>query len=268
MIILRQNNYSWDEIKKATKSIGTGALIGAGTGALLGKRQLTKKNNSKGFLIRTGIGAAIGAGLGAKSYVSGYKTRKRIEREEPHKKELDEVIKKNFAWALNYLKGLDEKINRENNKLKELNKKLLVKGGNESNRFFYDYISLVELYNNYSHLSDYIANFHVDPDVYLTPNEEVKIVYNEETNQLELVDYLDKLITPIKNKSILRDIVKKYYFDDVLAELDYIFSNPGDTGLDYGEYTLMCRDYKTSEEEYYKDLNIYCDEIRRFIKTL
>lgn len=62
MIILRQKSYSWDEIKWASKSIGKGALIGAGSGAFLGRKQLTEHGNPKGFLLGTGIGAAVGAG--------------------------------------------------------------------------------------------------------------------------------------------------------------------------------------------------------------
>lgn len=49
MIILRQKSYSWDEIRRAAKSIGKGALIGAGTGAFLRRKQLTEHGNPKGF---------------------------------------------------------------------------------------------------------------------------------------------------------------------------------------------------------------------------
>ena len=265
MIILRQKNYSRsDEIRWAAGSIGRGALVGGGLGALIGP-----KKDPKRVLIRAGIGAAIGAGIGAKVYANGYQNRKRIEKEEPHKQEVDKIIEKNFKWALDYLKEIDKKIEQENNKLKELGKKLFSKSIWKDNNYFYDLLYFVPIYNKYNHLSDYIADLGPKSDNNLiSENEDVSIVYNESTNQLELINYMDKPIKPIKNKTSLRDIVKKYYFDSIIASINYILNHPGDIGLDYGEYSLVWNDPEITEEVYYKALDTYCNEIKRFIKTI
>jgi hypothetical protein len=261
MIILRQKSYSWDEIKRATKTIGGSAAIGAAIGFGPFKR------HSK---IGAAIGGTIGAGLGTSAYINGYKDRKRIEKEEPHKKEVDEIIRKNFKWALDYLRELDKKIIQENKKLEELNKKLLAKSVWKIT-YFYDFLSLPLIFSYYDedYLSDCVVRFVDNPDVYLTPNEDVAIVYNETTNQLELVDIVyRKTITPIKDISSLRKIIKKYYSDAILDNINYALDHPEDVGIDYGEYSLVYDDPEITEEDYYKALDTYCNEIKKFIKTL
>ena len=267
MIIIRQKNYSWDEIKRATKFIGKGALIGAGSGAFLGRKQLTKKDNPKGFLLGTGIGAAVGAGIGTAAYISDYKNRK----EDPHRKEVDNMIRSSFSWAIEYLKDLSEKIKKENKKLEELSKKLSLDEFASDQIFFDNPFFLIDDPGNY--LSDYIIYLDESEDTYLGPKKDRYIEYNETTNELELCEghpnHSPSKICSIKNKSQLRSTLKRYYFDEILSNLDNIMNHYGAYSLDYGEYSLMTENPDDlSEEQYYKALDTYCNEIKRFIKTL
>lgn len=271
MIILRQKSYSWSEIGKAAKHIGRGALIGGIGGGAIGMKQLTNNNNPKGFLIRTGIGAAVGAGLGAKIYATDYKTRKQIEKDKPYEKE----IKDKFSWALKYLEELDKKLKNENTKLTELSKKLFGKGYEfiDDQMFFDNPLS-----NEIVSLTKFIANFRTKEDTYLNPDKDRFIKYNESTGDLELYEGYpiaafydhknDKFICSIKNVSQLRNAIKKYYFSEILDNLKKIMNNYELYGIDYGEYCLIYDGTEMTEEEYYKTLDTYCKEIEKFIKTL
>lgn len=72
MIILRQKSYSWDEIKRASKAIGTGALVGGIGGFAVGPKDHT---NPKPTLLAMGIGAGVGALGGLGAYRIGHKER-------------------------------------------------------------------------------------------------------------------------------------------------------------------------------------------------
>ena len=269
MIILRQKSYSWDEIKRAAKSIGKGALIGAGSGAFLGRKQLTEKDNPKGFLLGTGIGAAVGAGLGTAAYINGYKERRAIKKEEPHKKEVDSMIEKKFPWAIKYLEDIDKKIEKENKKIDELSEKLFKK----SSYFLNNIVALPTISNEYSYLSDFVADLGINPDIMITPKSDKELVYNESTGNLEIIER-GKSLCSIKNKSQLQDALRKYYFNEIITGIKDIMN-------DYVKYGLSYEDYKPSrfmknnlgveemgEDEYYKALDIYFKEIENFYKTL
>ena len=265
MIILRQKSYSWDEIKRAAKSIGKGALIGAGSGAFLGRKQLTEKDNPKGFLLGTGIGAAVGAGIGTAAYINGYKERKAIEKEEPHKKEVDSMIEKKFPWAIKYLEDIDKKIEKENKKIDELSEKLF----KESSYFLDDVVALPTISNEYSYLSDFVADLGINPDIMITPKSDKGLIYNESTGNLEITES-GKSLCSIKNKSQLQNALRKYYFNEIITGIKDIMN-------DYVKYGLSYEDYKPSrfmkieemgKDEYYKALDIYFKEIENFYKTL
>jgi hypothetical protein len=72
-----QKSYSWSEFGKAAKSIGIGALLGAGGGLAMGGRKYEKTGNfdKKGGLIKAGVGAGLGALAGAGIYRAGHKER-------------------------------------------------------------------------------------------------------------------------------------------------------------------------------------------------
>ena len=72
MIILRQKSYSWDEIKRASKAIGTGALVGGIGGFAVGPKDHT---NPKPTFLAMGIGAGVGALGGFGAYRIGHKER-------------------------------------------------------------------------------------------------------------------------------------------------------------------------------------------------
>ena len=121
MIILRQKNYSWDEIKRATKTIGGSAAIGATGGMILAGRKLEKtsgKLDKKGMLIRSIIGAGVGASVGAGIYRSGYKERLKAKQikdkfEAEYGTSVENYISKNID--INQIKKVCEEIDKLNN---------------------------------------------------------------------------------------------------------------------------------------------------------
>lgn len=259
MILLRQKSYSWDEIKRATKTIGGSTAIGAAIGFGPFKR------HSK---IGAAIGGTIGAGLGTAAYISEYKYRKQIEKEAPHRQEIDNIIRKNFSWILEYSKDLRKKINGENKKLKELSKKLSLDKFISDQVFFdnpFDFVGNSDMF-------DYIICLYDSEDTCLNPKKSRYIGYNETTNEIELYEgyfnHSHSKVCSIKNKSQLQNVLKKYYFDEILSNLNYMMNHYGAYSLDFGEYSLMANSADLSEEQYYKALDTYCGEIKKFIKTL
>ena len=121
MIILRQKNYSWDEIKRATKTIGGSAAIGATGGMILAGRKMEKtsgKLDKKGILIRPIIGAGVGALIGTGIYRAGYKERLKANQikdkfEAEYGTSIENYISKNID--INQIKKVCEEINKLNN---------------------------------------------------------------------------------------------------------------------------------------------------------
>lgn len=187
-----------------------------------------------------------------------------------HKQEVVNIIKTNFAWALEYLKDLGKKLSEENKKLEELSKKLSLDEF-ASDQIFFNNPFLFVSDNNYS---DYIViHLYESEDTCLYPKKDRYIKYNETTNELELYEgyprHSNSKVCSIKNKSQLRNILKRYYFDEILSNLDNIMNHYGAYSLDFGEYSLMTENPEDfDEEQYYKALDNYCNEIKRFIKTL
>lgn len=188
-----------------------------------------------------------------------------------HKEELENIIKTKFSWAIEYLNNLDNKLNKENAKLEELSKKLF----DEGYKFISDQTYFGNLSNDCCSLSDFIANLSVFEDSFLVPNKNRYIKYDDTTDSLGLYEgnplaifhnpRNDKLICSIKDKNQLNNIIKKYYFDEILSNIDIIHSK---YGIDYGEYCLMGDVDDIDEKDYYKSLDVYCNEIKKLIKTL
>jgi hypothetical protein len=121
MIILRQKSYSWDEIKRATKTIGGSAAIGATGGMILTGRKREKtsgKLNKKGALKGIGIGAVAGALVGAGIYRVGHKERLKAKQikdkfEAKYGTNLENYISKNID--INQIKQVCKEIENLNN---------------------------------------------------------------------------------------------------------------------------------------------------------
>ncbi len=222
MIILRQKNYSWDEIKRATKSIGRGALIGAGTGAFLGRRQLTKKDNPKGFLIRTGIGAVVGAGIGIAAYNSGHKGRlirkrvKEIENKLREEKYLENNLPKFYYDLIPVKKEIDKlnKLIRERNKVYEEDAIIdfnLYKLDKDSEDYidnmYYEYASLVD--DGYN---EFIPLF-TCTDYFWDDHEGFSILYNTENKK-----FYDGITPMIEEAKPIKKSIKLMLFD----QLEYL----------------------------------------------
>ena len=164
MIILRQKNYSWDEIKRAAKTIGGSAAIGATGGMILAGRKMDKtsgKPDKKSMLIRPIIGAGVGALIGAGIYRAGHKERLKAKQIKD-KFETECGMSPEEYFATNLPKGYKEIVDGICNEMKNLNKAMTkIKG--------LDYFYLAESYLELNPIS--YSKDSYDITYYLTNNK-------------------------------------------------------------------------------------------------
>ena len=254
MIIFRQKNYSWDEIKRATKTIGTGALIGGLGGFALGRPE-KNYNNPKRVLISAGIGATVGALAGTGFYRVGLKERQKAKQQAEQFKE--KYGKEPAEYFVNNLpKGYIDTVARICKEISDLND-FVFRSHHKGLDWFYISNSCIYIDPiNYSEeIIDYISSHKLDSNIIPIIHcvcscfEDIigsdTVTYNIKTKKYNVFNV--QLKTLKETLLYLLDFVYSYLEDDV--ENNYEEDDEDGKGVS--------EEFKVWETEYYnKAVNI------------
>lgn len=262
-VYYNQKNYTWSEFGKAAKSIGIGALVGAGGGLAMAGRKYenTGEFDKRGGFIKAGIGAGLGALAGAGIYRKGHKERlkgkEKIEKLEAELgKNIFEFIKENLPKTYPNLVKLSED-------LKKLRKNVNVQNLAELSGCYIRF-SVMD-FNNNSDLSDYLSSHDLT-------KEEIPIA---EIDSVSFGDTIDSqyIIYNIKSKRFYSRAYKinneiktslNNFLLDYLESIKYFAEEGIENEKDSELYDLdpLDEEYRDWKKEYYEKAKNIIKQVR------
>lgn len=261
-VYYNQRNYTWSEFGKAAKSIGIGALVGAGGGLAMAGRKYEKTGefDKTGGFIRAGIGAGLGALAGAGIYRIGHKERlkakEKIEKLEAELgKNIFESIKENLPKTYPNLVKLSED-------LEKLRKNVNVQNLADLSGCYIRFN--VMNFNNSSDLSDYLSSYDLT-------KEEIPIA---EIDTVSFGDTIDQyIIYNIKSKRFysraykinneIKTSLNKYLLD-CLESIKYFVEDGIENEKNSALYDLddLDEEYRDWKKEYYEKAKNIIKQVR------
>ena len=260
MIILRQKNYTWSEFGKAAKSIGIGALVGAGGGLAMAGRKYEKTGefNKTGGFIRAGIGAGLGALAGAGIYRKGHKERlkskkKMGELEVELGKNILESIKENLPKTYPNLVKLSED-------LEKLRKSVNVQNLADLSGCYIRF-SVMD-FNNSSDLSDYLSSHDLTKEE--IPIAEIDTVSFEDTIDSQYIIYNIKSKRFYSRAYKINNEIKTSLNNFLLDYLEGIkyFAEDGIENEKDSELYDLDEEYRDWKKEYYEKAKNIIKQVR------